>query len=127
MRDYEIVMHTRETQDEVASNEVASRVGSWRSVPVMHAEGWYQDPFHIHDARRFSDGRPTALVRDGVSETNDPPPVAEYAGPLADLVVDLAVGGSALARSDDPRATPYERSDGIRAAIDSFGYIGGPS
>lgn len=30
----------------------------------MKAEGWYQDPYKIHEDRWFSDGSPTALVRD---------------------------------------------------------------
>ena len=29
----------------------------------MSAEGWHEDPFAVHEARWFSDGRPTALVR----------------------------------------------------------------
>lgn len=74
----------------------------------MYAEGWYQDPFHVHDARRFSNGRPTALVRDGEYETNDPPPFPDYAGPLAHLVIDLTVGGADLARAGDLRPTPHE-------------------
>ena len=94
-------------------------------MAIVHAEGWYQDPFAIHDARWFSDGRPTALVRDGKQEANDPPPTTDYTGPLADVVVEVAIDGSDLARADDPGATPFKRSDGIKAAIDSAGYIGG--
>ena len=31
----------------------------------MKAEGWYHDPYRLHEARWISDGAPTALVRDG--------------------------------------------------------------
>jgi hypothetical protein len=91
----------------------------------VRAEGWYRDPFDVHADRWFSDGRPTALVRDGADEANDPPPVAEYTGPLTDSVVDVPTDGSDLARADDPSTIPFKRSDGIKAAIDSAGYTGG--
>jgi hypothetical protein len=94
-------------------------------VAAVRAEGWYQDPFEIHAARWFSDGRPTALVRDGAREGTDPPPVDQYTGPLTDVVVAMPVDGSDLARADDPGKAPFKRSDGIKAAIYSAGYIGG--
>jgi hypothetical protein len=47
------------------------------------AQGWYSDPFHQHGARWFSDGRPTALVRDSGVESEDPPPETWYANNLA--------------------------------------------
>jgi hypothetical protein len=37
-------------------------------------EGWYTDPYDRHEARWMSVGEPTALVRDGDTESNDPPP-----------------------------------------------------
>ncbi len=37
-------------------------------------EGWYLDPYGIHEARWFSDGTPTFLVRDGHQEAHDAPP-----------------------------------------------------
>ncbi len=40
----------------------------------MHEEGWYVDPFELHEARWMSDGKPTSLVRDGDVESQDPPP-----------------------------------------------------
>jgi hypothetical protein len=36
------------------------------------AEGWYKDPTGHHSERWFSDGTPTALVRDGQVEAHDP-------------------------------------------------------
>jgi hypothetical protein len=41
---------------------------------TMKAEGWYQDPYEVHEDRWYSDDTPTALVRDGDVESNDPPP-----------------------------------------------------
>jgi len=37
-------------------------------------EGWYSDPFGIHEHRWFSDGIPTALVRDQGTTSQDRPP-----------------------------------------------------
>jgi hypothetical protein len=48
----------------------------------MGAEGWYRDPFGVHDDRWFSGGEPTKLVRDrGVESYNEPPP-GRLPGPL---------------------------------------------
>jgi len=49
---------------------------------VDSAEGWYLDPFERHEQRWFSNGRPTSLVRDGVTTTSDDPPAASWDGPL---------------------------------------------
>ena len=35
----------------------------------MKAEGWYQDPYQMHEDRWYSDGTPTALVRDADVES----------------------------------------------------------
>jgi hypothetical protein len=45
-------------------------------VVADEPEGWYQDPFRLHEARYFSAGRPTRLVRDGDVQSYDEPPVA---------------------------------------------------
>jgi UDP:flavonoid glycosyltransferase YjiC (YdhE family) len=37
-------------------------------------EGWYTDPWERHEARWFSDGKPTNLVRDAGVEGDSPPP-----------------------------------------------------
>jgi hypothetical protein len=38
------------------------------------AEGWYRDPYGIHQDRWFSAGTPTSLVRDQGTEGHDDPP-----------------------------------------------------
>jgi hypothetical protein len=50
------------------------------------AQGWYSDPYRLHVARWFSDGRPTALVRDAGVESNDPPPQIPFVGTLEPVV-----------------------------------------
>jgi len=39
-----------------------------------NAQNWCPDPFGMHEARWFSNGTPTALVRDGGVESQDAPP-----------------------------------------------------
>ena len=44
----------------------------------MSEEGWYTDPYELHDHRWFSDGSPTSLVRDGGKTSKDPAPDRPY-------------------------------------------------
>jgi hypothetical protein len=43
-------------------------------MPDLKLEGWYTDPFDQHEARWFSAGVPTSLVRDAGTESHDAPP-----------------------------------------------------
>ncbi len=67
------------------------------------AQGWYRDPFHLHEDRYFSAGEPTKLVRDGGQECQDEPPDQPYAA--ADLVRapdgEDDISGRDLLRADD--------------------------
>ena len=91
----------------------------------MRAQGWYRDPYSVHEDRYFSDGQPTKLVRDGESESYDPPPPGP---PMAELVEipEIEPGdGNELRRADDPAAGSV--SDYKAAAwstIDSAGVYG---
>jgi hypothetical protein len=49
------------------------------------AEGWYRDPYGIHQDRWFSAGTPTSLVRDQGTEGHDDPPGYAPAGPPAEI------------------------------------------
>jgi hypothetical protein len=49
------------------------------------AEGWYRDPYGIHQDRWFSAGTPTSLVRDQGSEGHDDPPGYPPAGPPVEI------------------------------------------
>jgi len=44
----------------------------------MSEEGWYTDPYRLHEHRWFSDGSPTALVRDEGTTSKDSPPNSPY-------------------------------------------------
>jgi hypothetical protein len=43
-------------------------------VTSTELQGWYEDPFRLHEARYFSAGQPTKLVKDGSVESYDEPP-----------------------------------------------------
>lgn len=75
----------------------------------MHAEGWYRDPYGLHDDRWFSDGRPTNLVRDQGAESHDEPPQVEPPLPLQPVAEPEASDGQDLLRADDgERESEYE-------------------
>jgi hypothetical protein len=87
----------------------------------MRAEGWYQDPYHLHTDRWFSDGQPTDLVRDGRVESRDAPPDTPYPGPLVEAVEVPPVDGSDLRRADEaeegrPPGTAQQIWAGIETA-----------
>jgi hypothetical protein len=63
-----------------------SRFGSSRTaVADRGLQGWYEDTFRLHEARYFSGGRPTNLVRDGDNESYDEPPSGTSGNLLAVL------------------------------------------
>jgi hypothetical protein len=45
--------------------------------PHEEEEGWFTDPFGLHEARWLSFGKPTKLVRDGAVESYDEPPAED--------------------------------------------------
>jgi hypothetical protein len=89
-------------------------------LAIMKAEGWYKDPFGIHTDRWFSDGQPTALVRDGAQEGHDPPPDAAFSGPLIESTASTAVDGEDLKRADDAEAADaYDPKKAQEAMLDA--------
>jgi hypothetical protein len=67
-------------------------------------QGWHSDPFGVHEARYFSAGQPTKLVRDGGTESYDEPPSG------ADEVA------AAMARLSAPPAPPAPPSAYVPSA-----------
>jgi hypothetical protein len=75
----------------------------------VHAEGWYRDPYGLHDDCWFSDGRPSNLVRDEGIESHDEPPGEEPPKPLESIAETEAGDGRDLLRADDAeRESEYE-------------------
>ena len=73
---------------------------------LMKAQGWYRDPYGVHQDRYFSDGEPTKLVRDDEDESYDPPPPGQPEGELIEVVPVPPVGAEGLLRADDLAAGP---------------------
>jgi len=93
----------------------------------MRAEGWYQDPYHLHTDRWFSDGQPTDLVRDGDGkvESRDAPPSATFSGPLVEAVEVPPVDGADLRRADEAEAgRPPGTAQQIWAGIETAASAG---
>jgi hypothetical protein len=87
----------------------------------VRAEGWYLDPYGLHEQRWFSDGTPTILVRDaGVEARDEPPP---YPPPEPLVPVELTDSGADdLIRADElQRVEPVK---GIRASSPLGGIAG---
>jgi hypothetical protein len=85
----------------------------------MEAEGWYADPFGVHEARWFSDGRPTALVRDADTEGHDDPPSGTLSGSLTPIDDGGSPGPEGMRRADEADGT-YDPDKGVRAVWDAY-------
>ncbi|HVM65139.1 MAG TPA: hypothetical protein VMU14_09785 [Acidimicrobiales bacterium] len=64
-------------------------------------EGWYLDPYGVHELRWFSAGKPTGLVRDGGVDGHEAPPAGPPpTGPVRPPEAGAAEG--AHAGGEDP-------------------------
>ena len=88
---------------------------------VAEAEGWYEDPFALHEQRWFSAGHPSSLVKDGRVESKDPPPSEVFGGPLVEIVNSSVDGGdgSDQRRVGDRMGDPYDPGKASDAAFDA--------
>jgi hypothetical protein len=84
-------------------------------VATHPAEGWYQDPFGVHEHRWMSQGRPTKLVRDGGTEAYDPPPDRPLPAELVPADAD-----SGAAADDTGQESSYSNRRASRAALDAI-------
>jgi hypothetical protein len=104
---------------------VAAPATLFRGEAMEDEEGWYVDPYRLHEARWISAGTPTALVRDGNVEAQDPPPNTPYAGPLEELAETPAKGGDDLLRADEADSRSFDPDREEEAAWDVFGESSG--
>jgi hypothetical protein len=89
---------------------------------TLSAEGWYRDPFAVHEDRWMSQGQPTKLCRDGGTESYDPPPDLPLPDALVPVTSDseAAADNSALSRSGEAGQEPYSDQRAFRAALDAI-------
>lgn len=83
------------------------------------AEGWYRDPYGIHQDRWFSAGTPTALVRDQGTEGHDDPPGYPPPAPPAEIPETDQFPADDFRRADDAE-TPTGHGDQETAADRAF-------
>jgi len=76
--------------------------------PDKLPQGWFVDPFGLHDQRWFSQGTATSLVRDGKHESQDPPPDEVPPDPLKRPVAP----SRAAAPAADTRRVDHRGIDG---------------
>ena len=91
-------------------------------------EGWYLDPFKAHEARWFSDGTPTALVRDqGGVESHDAPPSTTFQGDLTPVPELVSSDGDDLLRADEenPSDQIHDPNASFDLLLDTFGESSG--
>jgi hypothetical protein len=93
----------------------------------MNEEGWYIDPYGHYEARWFSDGTPTALVRNGGAEDHDPPPDGPIPGELERVPETHATGSNDLKRADDAGKGSLDPNAGRDAAFNVFNKSGLPN
>ena len=87
----------------------------------MNEEGWYVDPFGRHESRWISEGTPTALVRDGRVESQDPPPSTIIVGEL-ERVAESSQSSDDMRRADYAEGkafNPDAMTDAAEESIDS--------
>jgi hypothetical protein len=84
----------------------------------VKAQGWYRDPYSVHEDRYFSDGQATKLVRDSGVEGYDPPPPGSPETELVEIPESEQSDGSDLRRADD-RSAGYNPQATAWSAIDS--------
>jgi hypothetical protein len=98
------------------------------------AEGWYRDPYGIHQDRWFSAGTPTALVRDQGAEGHDDPPgypppgppeeIPDTGWPLGDDLrradeAEARLQGGDLRRADEPAVASGDRPSAFDRAFEA--------
>lgn len=92
----------------------------------MNAEGWYLDPYGIHENRWYSDGQPTALVRDGGVEAQDEPPSGAQPGELEPVPDPQSENGTDLKRAGEAtnKDQSFTQAQGAQAVLDGSGVVG---
>jgi hypothetical protein len=92
----------------------------------VKAQGWYHDPYRVHEDRYFSDGHPTKLVRDSGVECYDPPPPGPPEVELVEVPDEPSGDPSDLHRADEQaaRGAVYDKKAAFWGVVDSVAVYG---
>lgn len=82
----------------------------------MKEEGWYRDPFGLHERRWFSNGVPTKLVSDNGTTSDDPVPDTRSVNPPRPVEDSVGLTVDAESVHEDP---------GVDLAWEAFVETGG--
>lgn len=84
--------------------------------------GWFQDPYHQHELRYFSEGSPTKLVRDAGLESFDlPPDTPMPEAPVPAPHTDQFSVSTDMRRADDAeREAPFDRRAACQQATSAI-------
>jgi hypothetical protein len=84
----------------------------------MEAEGWYHDPYERHEARWFSVGTATGLVRDGRQVGHDAAPSEVPTSPLVPWDPDTTEqSDSDLLRADRVQRGGRDKGEGMSKVV----------
>jgi hypothetical protein len=88
----------------------------------MKAEGWYRDPYQVHEDRWYSVGEPTSLVRDDGVVDPDAPPPGRKRPPTQESEQASRPDGSDLRRADEAAAEDqtFDNAKAVDAALGAF-------
>jgi hypothetical protein len=91
-------------------------------------EGWFTDPYLLHEERWLSNGRPTKLVKDGGIESFDQPPDRPPTQTPTRIEADPnATGGSDQQRADSAQSGEVVDPSTFRlAALDTAPWWNAP-
>jgi len=89
------------------------------SITLGRAQNWCLDPYGRHEVRWFSQGIPTALVRDRGLESQDPPPDTSFAHTFT--MIGYAARPAPRAGDDARRVTSRVERHPVRRKVDRRG------
>jgi len=93
-------------------------------APKTAWEGWYTDPFDRHEARWFSAGTPSRLVRDGAEESYDPPPNEPFRHQPEPIQQAQPSDGNDVLRADAAEEGIFDQEKTARAVFDIWDIYG---
>jgi hypothetical protein len=91
-------------------------------------EGWYTDPYALHEARWLSNGKATKLVRDGEATSYDEPPGGEFTRVPEPIEPEPDTGPADLLRADDAesKGSAMDHGDTYMRQMDAVWSDGAP-
>ena len=99
-----------------------------RTMSYETLEGWFTDPYELHEARWLSNGKPTKLVRDGHATSYEELPEGPFTRAPEPIESEGTAGPSDLLRADDAESagTPMDAGGTYMRQMDAVWSDGAP-